>query len=119
MVGVRQELNLGRMVPIPTTLADRVRDLRDIAGNPIRGLDQFHVELAESFQYTFVQPKDLRPNERRVYARTRAIFDLAGGKPSNVQEVAISETIRRDPSSFQEAEGVWDPTARRIIVKRS
>ncbi|MGC2789163.1 MAG: ATP-binding protein, partial [Thermoplasmata archaeon] len=49
----------------------------------------------------------------------RAIFDLAGGKPSNVREVAISETMRRDPSSFREAEGVWDPTARRIIVKRS
>ncbi|MGA8536006.1 MAG: ATP-binding protein [Thermoplasmata archaeon] len=107
------------IVPIPTTLADRVRDLRDIAGNPIRGLDQFHVELAESFQYKFVQPKDLRPNERRVYARTRAIFDLAGGKPSSVREVAISETMRRDPSSFQDAEGVWDPSARRIIVKRS
>ena len=33
--------------------------------------------------------------------------------------VAISETMRGDPYNFQEAEGVWDPSARRVIVKRS
>lgn len=107
------------IVPIPAALAERVRDLRDIVGNPIRGLDQFHVELAESFQYQFIRPKDLRPTERQIYARTREIFDLAGGKPSQVREVLISETMRRDPESFQEADGLWDPTAGRIIVKRS
>ena len=61
-------------------------DFRDIAGNLIRGLDQFHVELRPRvFKYKFIQPEDLRPNERRVYARTRAIFDSARGKPSSVR----------------------------------
>jgi hypothetical protein len=90
-----------------------------MSGNPIRGLDQFHAELAESFQYKFVEPKDLRPAERRVYDRTDAVFALGGGKPSNVRELLISETMRKDPGSFQEATGVWDASTGRIIVKRS
>jgi hypothetical protein len=108
-----------QIVPIPATLAERVRDLRDIAGNPVRGLEQFQIELAKSFQYKFVRPADLRPKERRIYGRTRAILLLAGGKPPNVREVLISVTMRRDPGSFQEATGLWDAAMGRIIVKRS
>jgi hypothetical protein len=107
------------IVPIPVSLAERVHEFRDVSGNLIRDLNQFHTELAASFQYDFVQPKYLRPMERRVYNRTRAVFALAGGKPASVREVLISETMRRDPSSFQEAEGIWDPSFGRIIVKRS
>ncbi|MGI0054633.1 MAG: ATP-binding protein [Thermoplasmata archaeon] len=107
------------IVPIPTTLAARVSNLTDVAGNPIRDLAQFHAELAESFQYDFVKAGDLRPSERRVYDQTRAIFTLVGGKPSQVRQVLISETMRRDPGSYREADGVWDPSTGRIIIKRS
>jgi hypothetical protein len=107
------------IVPIPTTLSERIHDLRDIAGNPIRGLARFHAELAESFEYRFIRPKDLQARERQIYSMTRRIFDLAGGKPPCVREVLISETMRRDPGTFQEATGVWHPSSGQIIVKRS
>ncbi len=107
------------VVPIPATLAEQIQGLRDINGKPVRGLVEFNAELANSFEYQFIQPEELRPNERQVYSMTQKIFDMVGGKPPRVRNVLISETMRKETGSFQEADGVWEPSTSRIIVKRS
>jgi len=50
-----------------------------------------------------------------IIEKTTKIFDLIGGKPRNIKQVLISETMRLD-NSFSEASGLWDGT--NIIIKR-
>jgi len=58
------------------------------------------------------------PSEKEVFSKTDKIFSLIGGKPRKIKEVKISETMRKDFSSFTEAEGSWDEKTGCIIIKR-
>lgn len=108
-----------KIVTIPDNLKGRIRGLKDISGNPIRDLEEFYSEYEESFEFKFVKPNQLTKNERKIFDTTNKIFSLIGGKPNIIKDVKISETMRRERGSFSEAEGVWDPKTRSIIVKRS
>ena len=107
------------IITIPSSLKDRVRGLRDLAGNPIRELDEFYKEYNESFEFKFVSPKDLTSSEKEVFQTTDEIFKLVGGKPLAVKAVKISETMRREQGTFVEAEGLWERSSQSIIIKRS
>lgn len=107
-----------RIVTIPENLKDRVRGQGDIHGDTIRDLGQFYREYNESFEFRFVDPGELSRAERRVFSMTPKIFRLIGGKPRRIREVRISETMRKEPGSFVETNGSWDPADRRIIIKR-
>jgi len=107
-----------RIVTIPENLRDRVRGQKDVHGNTIRDLSQFYSEYTESFEFRFIEPGKLRNDERRVFDMTDAIFRLVGGRPRQIREVKISETMRKELGSFVEANGLWDAANRRIIVKR-
>jgi hypothetical protein len=108
-----------QIITIPSNLKERIKGLTDLAGNPIRDLGQFSIEYAESFEFRFIDPKDLRPEEREIFNRTNEILKLIGGKPKAVREIRISETMRKELGSFIEAEGLWEGTSGRIIVKRT
>ncbi len=108
-----------KIITIPSNLKERIRGLTDLAGNPIRDLGQFSVEYAESFEFKFVDPKDLKPAEMEVFDKTSEILKLIGGKPKVIKEIRISETMRKELGSFIEAEGLWEGLKGRIIVKRS
>ncbi len=107
------------IIAIPENLSQRIKGLQDIAGTPIRDLDRFHSEYTESFEYKFVDSKDLNPDERRIFAMTDRLFQLLGGKPPIIKAIAISETMRKEINSEAETTGVWDPATGTIIVKRS
>ncbi len=106
------------IVTIPESLGDRIRGQVDISGKPIRDLSQFSTELTESFEFKFVEEKDLTAAEKRIFGMTETVFDLIGGKPHLVKQVSISESMRRDPESYAEVEGLWDMPEGRIIVRR-
>ncbi len=57
--------------------------------------------------------------ERRVFDATPAIFNLIGGKPRNIKEVRISETMRKELGSDVETDGLWEQASGTIIIKRS
>lgn len=107
------------IITIPETLKFRVHGKTDYEGNPIRVLHEFLRERDESFEFKFVEANSLKANERRIFLMTRKILSLIGGKPQVVKSVKISETMRRDPLSFLELDGLWDPKSQTIIVKRS
>jgi hypothetical protein len=107
------------IITIPEILKFRVHGKTDYEGNPIRVLDEFLRERDESFDFKFVEPNSLKANERRIFSMTKRILGLIGGKPQVVKSVKISETMRRDPLSFLELDGIWDPKSQTIIVKRS
>ncbi len=107
------------IISIPSNLKERIHGQLDDTGKPIRDLGQFSFEYTESFEFKFVEPKDLKIQEKKVFDKTGAILNLIGGKPKSVKEIKISETMRKQLGSFVEAEGVWEGGTGRIIIKRS
>lgn len=107
-----------KVVTIPKNLKDKIQGLKDISGNIIRDSSQFRKEREESFKFKFVEPNELKPSEKEIFDTTDKIFALIGGKPRNIREIKISETMRKEWASFVEAEGVWEPTTGRIIIKK-
>jgi hypothetical protein len=107
------------IITIPESLKFRIQGKKDYEGNPIRVLDEFLREREESYAFKFVEVNSLKASERKTFAMTNRMLDLVGGKPQVVKSVKISETMRRDPLSFFELDGIWDPKSQTIIVKRS
>lgn len=106
------------IVTIPENIKENIRGLRDISGNIIRDLDQFKREWNESFKFKFINEKDMTPKERKIFRMTNTILGFVGGKPREVKEIKISETMRLESHSFTEASGLWEETRRRVIIKR-
>ena len=106
-----------KVVAIPDSVAERIRGERDISGEIIRDMTQYHIEFNQSFQYKMVRPEDLNPAERLVYDKTDRILGLVGGRPEVVREILISETMRSEDSGF-DAGGVWEGDKGRIVIKR-
>lgn len=108
-----------KIITIPNSLREKIHDLKDISGNPIRDINQFFIEERESFEFKFVNPEDLISSEKIIFDLTEKIFDLIGGKPRRINEIKISETMRKDPYTFREVDGLWEKDTGNIIVKRS
>ena len=108
-----------RVVTIPENIQQKIRGLEDLAGNPIRDLEQYKDEWNRSFEFKFVSPNDLTREERMIFDKTKRIGDLVGGLPKNVKKVMISETMRMETASYREATGLWEAAEERIIIKRT
>lgn len=106
------------IVTIPENIKEKIRGLRDISGNLIRDMDQFKREWNESFEFKFINEKDMTPKEKEIFRMTDAILSFIGGKPRKVREIKISETMRLESHSFTEASGLWEESTGRIIIKR-
>jgi hypothetical protein len=107
-----------RIITIPESVKHKIHGATDLQGNAIRDLGTYAKEWNDSFTFQFVQEKDLTAKERAVLKQTDAIFKLIGGRPKNITAVLISETMRAETFSYHEAQGVWEPDERRIIIKR-
>ena len=105
------------LVVIPETINEKIKSMTDFQGNAIRDLSQYEVEYSKSFKFEFVSIKELTDSERDVFGRKDEILELVGGKPKQVNEIKISETMRLD-SSGSNAVGLWEPSEKRIIIKR-
>ena len=105
------------IVVVPETISQKIRGVQDLSGNTIRDLELYNIEWNQSFEFRFVKPDKLTESERKIYDKTSDIFDLIGGKPKVIKEVAISETMRRDGSGM-EASGLWESNTGRLVVKR-
>ena len=107
------------IIVVPETIRRKLPSLRDAAGNPIRDLDRYRDEWQTSFHFTFVDPADFSDAESLVFDALPRIFAARGGRPRQVRDVCVSETMRLMEGRYQEAVGVWEPQDGRIIVKRT
>lgn len=105
------------IITVPETVRDRISGETDLAGNPMCDLSQFKRAWNASFKFKFVSPNRLTPSERAVFDATPKIVALIGGRPSCVEDIRISETMRMEAHLFVEAVGLWDPP--NIIIKRT
>jgi len=107
------------IITIPETIKEKIRGLKDASGKIMLDLDQFRVEWNESFEFNFIDEKDLTKQEREIFDLTDKILSFVGGKPKQVKEIKISETMRLETHSFAEAAGLWEASTGTIIIKRN
>src|SRR6266567_5885404 len=70
-----------RVIVVPTSIAFRLPQLKDIEGQPIRDLGEYRVEWDRSFQFTYIAHDKFLLTEQQVFALTQSILRLLG-KPS-------------------------------------
>jgi hypothetical protein len=107
------------VVTIPENIKSSLHGIADLKGNPVRDLSVFQSEWEASFKFKFIAADKLSEAERVIFKRWKVIADLVGGLPKIVQEIKISETMRPDFISGNDAEGLWDPASSSIIILRS
>lgn len=117
--GLIDEINTSgsTIIAIPNNLQEKISGQIDFSGEKMRDLTQYATERSENFQYKFVSYDNLYFSERQVYDKMERLLSLIGGKPWNVREILISETMQKDPITFFPVAGIWD--YQRIIIKRS
>lgn len=108
-----------RVIVVPTSIAFKLSQLKDMQGQPIRDLREYAVEWDRSFQFQFVSYNQLSPIEQEVFSLTQPILSLLGKHSllTKVKEVRISETMRVD-SRGNEVIGLWESQERRIVIRR-
>lgn len=105
-----------RIVTVPDSTREELRTKSDIEGGEIRDVDLFREEWNESFEFDWVDKKDLNQQEKESWDLKDEILSLVGVK-DKINEVRISETMRSLDDGWK-AEGLWEPEERRIVVKR-
>ncbi|BAP62900.1 ATP-binding protein [Methanococcus maripaludis] len=106
-----------KIITIPNTVADKLRNLKDFNGKNIRSLETYFEEVNSNYEYKFVNEKDLNNEEKEVFNKTEQIINLIGGKPPILKKILISETMQRDIQGGDSL-GVWEKDERRIIIRR-
>lgn len=111
-----------RLVTVPGTVARRLGKLADSNGKPVLDLEGYAERWNSGFTYAFIEPNDLRADERAVFELARPLFGLVGTRlgSGRVRTLAISETMRLPTGGdgVDRVHGVWQPDERRIIVRR-
>ena len=85
----------------------------------VRTFNDYTQERSDNFEFDFVSEDKLNYSELQKFKKIERILKLIGGKPYNVREVLISETMQRDNHSFMPAGGLWLSSQGRVIIKRS
>ena len=87
------------------------------AGGPaVRTFEVYKKEYNQTFQYRFVDPKQLTSKERKVLSLARKLMGLVGVSGRRRPTIRISETMR---VTTDDTGGVWDQDQQAIIIKRS
>jgi hypothetical protein len=107
------------VIAIPGNVRQALIGLKDLQGNPVRDLLVFEGEWNNSFEFKFVPRDNLTQAERKVFDCWPKIVGLVGGMPKHVREIRISETMRPEVGTGRDCQGLWEPTKKRIIIRRS
>lgn len=108
-----------RIITIPDNLASKLESNKDLNGNTFRNLETYAEEWNEKFEFKIVDVKNLSKKEKEIFAYKDTILDWFPSKRNVLKSVVISETMRPDDYSGGDALGLWDPSNKRILIKRS
>lgn len=107
-----------KIVTVPENIKDSLSGITDSKGNPVRDLDVYQKEWAQSFEFKFVSLETLTPPERKVFDHRERIASLIGGLPKKVKSIKVSETMRPDFLTGSTTQGLWDEASSSIIILR-
>ncbi|MFD6442670.1 ATP-binding protein, partial [Peribacillus sp. NPDC060186] len=108
-----------RIITIPDNLAIKLESNKDLNGNTFRNLDIYAVEWNKNFEFKIVEVKNLSKKEKEIFAYKDTIVGWFPSKRASVKSIVISETMRPDNYSGGDALGLWDPSNKQILIKRS
>ena len=103
-----------RIVVVPKNVAAKLADATDVNDEPIRTLHVFARQRADEFVFTFVEPDELRDDERALLDAAPLAFGVARARERTVR---ISETMRPSTVGADDL-GLWDPKAKHIVIRR-
>jgi len=108
------------IVVIPNNLRDKIAEQNENEEdeNKVRIFTEFVHERHENFEFKIINENELNYLEKNVFLKKDKIFQIIGGKPSNIYSVVVSETMQKDNMTFMQAEGVWESALNRIIIWR-
>lgn len=109
------------VVVIPTNLRDKIAEenKNEEDDNKVRIFQHFVQERSDNFEFKFVEEYALNSFEREVFRLKDKIFEIIGGKPWQIREIKLSETMQTDNYTFRPAVGLWQQNESRIIILRS
>lgn len=108
------------VVVVSESLSEKIQGVSDLEGNQVNTLPHFAEQREAAFEFKWVAPSELSAPEARNWQHCDQILSFLGGRPSNVKEIKISETMRKeDAHSSFDAVGLWDSDEGLIIIKRS
>lgn len=105
-----------KIITIPENVKEKIQGTKDIQGKAMIDLGQYIQNFNDSFEFQFIDEKQLNQKEKEIFSKTDKLLDLIGGKPRIVKKILITETMRLEASGFQPA-GLWDHP--NIIIQRS
>lgn len=108
-----------QIITIPDNLKDRVSSALDVKGNEIMDIEKYAVEWNENFEFDFVKPSQLSKSEKEIFALKETIVSWFPRTNRNAKEILISNVMRPDDYSGNDAAGLWVPSDRRIIIHRN
>jgi len=105
-----------RIVTVPDRTRQELRSKSDVEGGEVRDVDLFQKEWEDSFEFEWVDVSELTERENEAWKLKDEILSLVGVE-NLIEEVRISETMRSLDDGWKAA-GLWEPTERRIVIKR-
>ncbi len=107
------------IVTVTDALREDIKGIVDISGKRIRDIDYYVEEDTLSFEFNWVNTDKLTNSEREIFDSSNRIFELIGGKHPDILNIKISETMRKDPTTYREIDGLWSEDKGWIIIKRN
>lgn len=107
-------------VVVPDNLIEKIEDFNNGADDEdtLTTSLQYLKNLQKDFTPKKININDLTPQEKIVYEKTNAIFQLIGGKPPIIREIQIVDKIF-ESEVYLLTLGLWNPETKTILIKRS
>jgi hypothetical protein len=108
-----------RIITVPDSLTNKLETSKDLNGNHFRNLETYALEWNEQFEFDIVNPNQLTGKEREILNYRDIIVSWFPKKNNLIKDIMISNTMRPDNYTGNDALGLWEPSTKRIIIKRS
>lgn len=102
-------------VVVSETQKEKLDNQIQSGGPQVKTVETYVKEFNQSFQYRFIEPSDLRPDEKALFDMTPRILELVIPPSKQKPIIRISETMR---IKLDNTNGVWDPSQGCIIILR-
>lgn len=108
-----------RIITVPDSLANKLDTSKDLNGNKFRNLETYALEWNEQFEFEIVNVNQLSAKEREIFNYKDTIVSWFPKRSNPVRDIVISASMRPDNYTGTDALGLWEPSTKRIIIKRS
>jgi hypothetical protein len=107
-----------RLVVVPDVIAQKLGALKDMEGKPLLDFAGYGQAWNDGFQFTFIEPGSLTPEEQRIFGLTKPACRLIGADLDKLNiDVLVSETMRLNDGGSSVL-GVWEGLNNRVVVRR-